>query len=279
MTEDRKNKKSTFHSQRNIKYNLKRDKIDVRDHKYNGIAVTLPKSLDLIQSLTSQQQQPYDQGQVGSCTANASAFAFSYDEIKQKNTHLFMPSRLFIYYNTRIFCGDLHSDGGGTLRDAVKALVTYGACEETLWPYNENKVLIKPTSKCYIEGRRNKALKYAAVSQNLIALKTALYNGFPVIFGFQVYESFESEEVATTGIMPMPQEGENVIGGHAVTFVGYDDDKQMFKVRNSWGLSWGQDGYFWMPYEFAIDPNQCNDFWIVTSVSNSNIVPPNHSSK
>ena len=78
-------------------------------------------------------------------------------------------------------------------------------------------------------------------------MKHCLSNGFPIIFGFLVYKSFESKKVAETGHMIMPQENDKILGGHAVLAVGYDDNKKYFIIRNSWGEEWGDQGYFYMP--------------------------------
>jgi len=232
--------------------------------------------LDLTTKLSAPYAQPYDQGNIGSCTANASCFIYVFDELKQNVNFKFLPSRLFIYYNSRVLSGDVNSDGGSSIRDSVKSLVQSGVCEEKLWPYDPNNLFNKPGAQCYAEGRFCKAVKYAAVNQNLNSLKTALNNGFPINFGFTVYESFESVAVEQTGLMPMPQPGEQILGGHAVVIVGYDDAMQRFKIRNSWGINWGCGGYFWMPYQFATDPNYCNDFWMVTSLTNPHVTAPTH---
>ena len=102
----------------------------------------------------------------------------------------------------------------------------------------------KPTAACFTDGKKTKVASYQRVAQNLNQLKGALAAGFPVVIGFTVYDSFESDEVAKTGVMPMPAPAEHVLGGHAVLVVGYDDASQRFRVRNSWGTSWGQKGYF-----------------------------------
>ena len=87
--------------------------------------------------------------------------------------------------------------------------------------------------------------------------------GYPFEFGFTVYESFESQEVAQTGVVPMPQQTEKVLGGHAVMAVGYDDAQQRIIVRNSWGTSWGQQGYFTMPYAYLTNHQLSSDFWTI----------------
>ena len=98
-------------------------------------------------------------------------------------------------------------------------------------------------------------------------MKGCLAAGYPFVFGFAVYESFESKEVAQSGVVPMPKPGERVLGGHAVMAVGYDDEQRNFIVRNSWGSGWGQDGYFLMPYHYLHDPNLASDFWTVRMLS------------
>ena len=97
-------------------------------------------------------------------------------------------------------------------------------------------------------------------------MKGCLASGYPFVFGFTVYESFESDQVAQTGHVPMPQAGEQVVGGHAVLAVGYDDSNQWFIVRNSWGPNWGMQGYFTMPYLYLLDPNLSGDFWMGQTV-------------
>jgi C1A family cysteine protease len=83
------------------------------------------------------------------------------------------------------------------------------------------------------------------------------------VFGFTVYESFETQQVARTGIAGMPQPGERVVGGHAVVEVGYDDVQKRLIVRNSWGPKWGMKGYFTMPYAYVADRNLSDDFWTI----------------
>jgi C1A family cysteine protease len=94
-------------------------------------------------------------------------------------------------------------------------------------------------------------------------MKACLASGYPFIFGFTVYDSFESDAVAKTGIVPMPSKTELVLGGHAVMAVGYDDSKKWFIVRNSWGEDWGDKGYFYIPYDYLTNKNLASDFWTI----------------
>jgi C1A family cysteine protease len=97
-------------------------------------------------------------------------------------------------------------------------------------------------------------------------IQGCLASGYPVVFGFSVYESFETQEVARSGVVPLPKKGEKQLGGHAVLAVGYDDTAQSFIVRNSWGPSWGQDGYFTMPYAYVTSGQLASDFWALYTV-------------
>jgi len=251
----------------------------------------LPPRINLIESISlPRSQEPYDQGELGSCTANGLAFAYVYDELKQKNKIEFMPSRLFIYYNERELEGSIDNDSGAQISDGISVLKTKGVCEEKLWPYDCPKFTVKPDDSCFSEAAKFKVVNSLYIdlsadkspSAKLLHLKSALAKGFPIVFGFRVFESFEKHghgSISETGIMPMPSIHEEELGGHCVDIVGYDDAKEAFLIRNSWGTKWGTHavshgsrGYFWMPYNFVsggdINGSYCSDFWIITNVTN-----------
>ena len=208
----------------------------------------------------------YDQGQLGSCTANAIAAALEFDQTKEKQ-QVFMPSRLFIYYNERDMEGTVNEDSGAQIRDGIKSVAQQGDCPETLWPYEITKFAVKPPVQCYQQALKFKALQYQRLSQILNQLKGCLASGYPFVFGFTVYSSFESKQVAQTGHAPMPSPSEASVGGHAVMAVGYDDSQNWFIVRNSWGIGWGMQGYFTLPYAYLLERNLANDFWTIRIVS------------
>jgi C1A family cysteine protease len=207
----------------------------------------------------------YDQGQLGSCTANAIAAAFEFDQKKQQLTD-FMPSRLFIYYNERAIEGTVESDSGAMIRDGMKTLNKIGVCPEGEWPYQIANFRDKPTDQCYTDAKAHQSLVYRAVLQDVHQLQGCLASGYPVVFGFSVYESFESPDVARTGVVPLPKQGEKQLGGHAVLAVGYTDSDQTFWVRNSWGDGWGQAGYCKMPYAYLTSSGLASDFWALYTV-------------
>ena len=211
----------------------------------------------------------YDQGDLGSCTANAIAAAYEFDVMKEKEVHPFTPSRLFIYYNERVIENSVSEDSGAQLKDGIKSICTTGVCPETMWPYNPIKFTVKPPKECFKEATKHKAVQYKKLLPTLPQLFQALINGFPFVCGIMVYESFEAPSVAATGMISVPKHGEQLLGGHAICIVGKDDTKQAFILRNSWGTSWPNPqmaGYCYIPYNYLTDHNLAADFWVVTDV-------------
>jgi C1A family cysteine protease len=250
-------------------YGWVRDLPDQRDHLYAAppqFLTNLPSQVDL----RPQCPPVYDQGKIGSCTANAIGAAHQFNQIKQQLAAPapFVPSRLFIYYNERDIEHTTGSDSGAQIRDGMKSIAKLGVCrEDPTWPYDadefppNDKLTVKPSADAYTEALKYQAIQYQRVPQVLSQMKGCLADGYPFVFGFAVYESFEGPQVAKDGIVPMPASGEQVLGGHAVMAVGYDDSTQRFTVRNSWSDAWGDKGYFYMPYLYASDTQLASDFW------------------
>ena len=208
----------------------------------------------------------YDQGQLGSCTAQAIAAVLQFNQVKQQQADVFTPSRLFVYYNERVVLGTVDEDSGAMLRDGIKSVAKQGAPHETLWPHVIARFKDKPNKAAYTDGEKHEVILYERVIQTVDQLKGCLADGFPFVFGFSVYESFESATVARTGTVPMPRRTEVLIGGHAVVAVGYDDASRRFIVRNSWGERWGRTGYCTMPYDYLLDNNLSDDFWAIKMI-------------
>ncbi len=245
---------------RKVTYGWIPDIPDQRDYLYGAvrkIPQTLPAKIDL----RSKCPPVEDQGALGSCTANALVGALEFLMIKDKVVFTDM-SRLFIYYNERVIEHSIKTDSGAMLRDGIKTLVKQGACTEKKWPYIISKFAIKPSTACYSEALNYQILAYARIN-TVDEMRACLAEGFPFVFGFAVYESFESQNVAKTGIVNMPKKNESMLGGHAVLAVGYDDKTKRFIVRNSWGTDWGKKGYFTMPYDYLADRNLSDDFWTI----------------
>jgi C1A family cysteine protease len=238
---------------------------DHRDKQYEQLVPIvapeeLPTSVDLRLRCTPVQ----DQGELGSCTANALAGNVDYLE-KQKIKKVLDFSRLFIYYNERVIDHTVNSDSGAMLRDGIKTLAKLGVCPESEWPYDVSKFTQQPSAKDYADALNYRITAYYRIV-TLEQMKHTLASDYPFVFGFSVYESFESATVAESGIVPIPQKGERLLGGHAVMAVGYDDTKEQFIIRNSWGTSWGLKGYFLMPYAYLTTSHLASDFWTIRNM-------------
>jgi len=244
----------------NTFYGWRPDLPDHRDHAYAAPRkprAGLPAKVDL---RGANMPPVWDQGSLGSCTAHAIGAALVFESAKAGKP-AFMPSRLMIYFEEREVEGTIESDAGAEIRDGIKCVKDQGACDEVLWPYDESRFALKPSSTAYTAALAHEALSYQRVGQNHEQLRGCLADGHPFVFGFTVYESFESLAVAKSGSASLPKRGESAVGGHAVLAVGYDDARQRYLIRNSWGADWGIKGYFTLPYAYVTNNNLADDFW------------------
>jgi C1A family cysteine protease len=220
----------------------------------------VPESVDLRPDMPLP---PFDQADLGSCVANSLIGAVVFDQAKQK-LPVQMMSRLFVYYFGRQIEHTIGEDAGLMIRDGIKAYNRFGVCPETDWPYDIDRFTDRPDASDVAEATAHRPLHYRRVTQSTLGVKRALALGYPVIFGFTVYESFESEAVANTGRVPMPDPSEDLLGGHAVLAIGYTSEHVI--VRNSWGGNWGDGGYFYMPWAYLLDRNLADDLWLIDSI-------------
>jgi C1A family cysteine protease len=248
------------------RYGWVRDIPDQRDFRYQPsprLARTLPQKVDLRDGFPPC----YNQGELGSCTANAISGALQFLEMKEGAASPVMPSRLFVYFNERALEGTVDSDSGAQIRDGIKSVARRGFCPEELWPYDIRRFADKPPDKCYRAALKDRVSQYLRLDHDSsVPLLTCLASGYPFVFGFSVYESFESPRVAETGVVPLPRLGERVLGGHAVVACGYDLKASRFTVRNSWGARWGVGGYFMMPFAYLTNAFLSADFWTIRKV-------------
>lgn len=254
------------------RYSYKRDKVDARDIKFSITTslmdkATLPMSVDLRPKCPSI----YDQGSLGSCTANAGCTC----RIMLLSNPAIELSRLFLYYVERKLDGDVQEDSGASLRDTCKSIYKTGVCEEKYMPYDTTKFSKSPSVKAVRNAGNYKITSYQSLDTLAEIKHNLAVRGQPVLLGMDVYESFESGKVVETGMMNLPMKNEKLIGGHAVLVVGYKDspkNKGFFIknkthlghliVRNSWGSDWGDKGYFYMPYTY-VTPKYTYDYWIM----------------
>jgi len=239
------------------RYGWKPSLPDARDHIADASALVVLDEVDPRADLPGV----FDQGQLGSCTANAVAAAVEYDA-KLNGADPGFLSRLWIYYYERKLEGaPADQDTGAYGRDGFKVCQKLGVPLEADWPYDVSKFADEPPASLDKEAGQHRISNYRAVPRNVDTMKAVLSNRQTIAFGFSVYESFESQQVAQTGIVPLPSRNEKQLGGHEVLLVGYLKNEPNYGlVRNSWGTSWGLQGYFLMPWAYLIDANLASDF-------------------
>lgn len=244
-------------------YKLRRSPPDHRDRILKPVKLT---ALPVVVDLRKEMPPVLDQKSLGSCASNATSVILRH-LLHQEKQPEFNPSRLYLYYNTRVNIEGVSpkEDSGVYLRDVCKALQKYHVCDENCWPYDIAKFSMAPPLKAYRQANLHKQLQYQAVPQDLQTLKTTLANHLPILIGVSVYESFESEEAMKTGIIPLPDKtAEKFLGGHALALVGYNENTRRFLVQNSWGTTVGQEGFFELPYDYLLDADLAADFWVFT---------------
>lgn len=252
------------------KLNYKFQEKDERDYKIsienNNLSLKSPKgnTLKALKVLAINYVIPniasiLDQGNLGSCVANAASLIISTQSKKTISL-----SRILLYALCRI-CDNtnLNQDDGTTIRTCCNVLRKYGTCPENICPYNINLFSSFPSLNAIKNLNLLKNFMYYSVNQDINSLKQTLFTfNKPIIFGILIYNSFMTPQVASTGIVPMPDTSkESLLGGHCVTMIGYDDNKLCFVCANSWGTSWGNKGLFYLPYNYVINPNLAGDFF------------------
>lgn len=207
--------------------------------------------------LRSKFNEVFDQGKIGSCTANALTSIFEYDKPHFKG------SRLFLYYNERLYINETHKDEGAYLSDGIISLKSYGICEEIYHPYIISNVFKEPSKEAYENAKNYYVLETFNISNDINEIKSWLIKNEPIAIAIAVYSNFMNSK---TGLIELPNETDNFVGGHAVIICGFDDKNRRFILRNSWGVYWGDKGYFYLPYDYISNDDLCGDLWIITRI-------------
>lgn len=245
---------------------------DLPDHRDLHYAVAHPDEAashrPIRASVLNSHRMPkdvYDQGDIGSCTANSSSSAMKFLHPG------FDPSRLALYYESRKLEGTVDQDSGAMLRDVIKVLAAQGVGYESEWPYITAKFKDAPPAFELRDAAKFEIKTYSRLTTGA-DFRNCIVAGFPFVIGFSVYESFEGPDVAASGLVPMPTAADSMVGGHAVLVIGYDDSLQLpgvlhglkvYLVRNSWGPSWGLGGNFYIPAAYLENPGLASDAWTI----------------
>jgi C1A family cysteine protease len=242
----------------NAWYGCRRDLRDARD-KFMAVGPVTDKITDLREWAI----EPMNQEQIGSCTAHGTTAVARYHIKRYQPTYDFPMCRLQLYYDSRDLEGAIQSDSGAEIRDVVKTLATKGVGHEDLWKYDISKFTDRPPQEVYDDAVQYKALTYSRVPVSAAGLKSALAQDHPVIIGISVYDSFESEAVSRTGMVPMPKQTEGMVGGHCMAVFGWGQKPGHFTVLNSWGKDWGDNGWCYIPEAYLGSPTYGSDYWVI----------------
>lgn len=225
-----------------------------RDWPHTPTGAALRQSVDLRHWASDIE----DQRHLGSCTGNA--IVGSYEMLLKRDTpdKYAELSRMFVYYNARLLDDTADLDIGAFLHDGIRAIQHWGVCTEDAWPYRIINFAVTPSVQCYVDAASRKIKNYHRV-HTLEQILDALNNNYPVPFGVNVYSGFD-DITPHSPIIPVPGLDEEPLGGHAMCFVGYDLTRSLLLVRNSFGSSWGDGGYCWMPFEYV--RRESLDSWV-----------------
>jgi len=208
-----------------------------------------------------------DQGELGSCTVHGITGALRYLIVKSGKPDVPL-ARLQLYYDERQVEGTINDDAGAEIRDGIKCVVSNGVAHENLWPYDVKTFTAQPTPTVYLDAHRFEALTYERVRIASADLKNCLARGFPVIIGISLFESFESDGTAQSGMISMPDiKNEEIVGGHCMYCVGYGQKPNTFTVRNSWGVDWGDKGDCYFPEKYIGSSLFGSDYWIIKTTT------------
>lgn len=224
----------------------------------------MPAKVDLRRHMSRIE----DQGDTNSCVANAVAGAYEYLLRRHWGEDGYDVSRLFIYFNARADDEEWEDDGT-TIVAAIQGLQDYGACSEETWPFDEDLVNETPDDDAYEEAAGFRVEDVAVVPTELDSWRSCLAEGYPIIFGLDVFNSFDDHR--RKGLVSMPSRRESrrdSHSAHAMLCVGYSDPDRVFIVRNSWGRSWGDRGYCYIPYDYLLsDRYNHGDSWTIRQMT------------
>ena len=226
-----------------------------------------------------------DQGQQGSCLSFALTSIFEY-MMRATGQEEYDLSEAFLYYNARDLEGNgsVNEDGGSLYHTSIESLMKYGIALEKVWPYNDMVYDKKPSQEAYDDAATRKLVKAMSVKLCSDAIKSALQDGYPVAASFNLYPSFYDNN----GFIPVPTaeeieqakmnvdnpDSQNRHGRHTMVIVGFSDELNMFLVRNSWGESWGDKGYCYIPYKYINNPELFNYACILTEIASLEFKTP-----
>jgi Papain family cysteine protease len=228
----------------------------------------LRPALPAVVDLSPECSPIADQGDSGACTGETAKGLAEFC-LKKRGTY-WAVSAFGQYYAERLKDGDVTKDAGSTVAMAFTVLQKVGVFAASIWPDTPENLLQDPPTTAWKLARLTMLTDPIAVPQDLYSIQSVLASGYPVGIGIECLSikgpdgepinGIEGPIAAQTGIVNIPTSADTPDGGHAVLVVGYDSVKKLFKFRNSWGESWGDKGYGYLPYDYAMSSELAEDF-------------------
>jgi C1A family cysteine protease len=241
----------------------KQDVGGVKDRSFAAYRSGKIKALPPVVDLTNQMpKKVYDQGNIGSCTGEGIAALFSHYLWKESKRYI-EPSSLFIYWNERNIEGTVNEDAGAMIRTGITVISSIGTSTTKTWPFRESRWAMKPSKPAFIEATGLRSpVGFKVDNTDGRSIRVSVSDNCPVVFGMMLYSNIE-RITYWEPVLSIPKKGERSIGGHCMLIVGYDDNKKLYKVRNSWSKLWGLNGYFFVPYSLIHNSRITGDCWTI----------------
>ena len=234
------------------------------EEEYQPLATIAP-SVDLRKDFTVVK----DQGDMGACSAFAMVGIFEYILKKNHQPEIDL-SEQFVYYNARKADGASRVDAGTSLSEVIRTMMDKGVCQEHLFPYNPDNISQEPPVEAYDDAQTRKIVRAKVVRKDLQAIKSAVYEGYPVAISLRIFNTFNPRK----GFIRIPSETEiqnEQSGNHAMIICGYNDEARFFVVRNSWGRKFGDKGYCYIPYGYIENEALLNGACIISEISDTKL--------
>jgi len=238
-----------------------------KDHRDVVYGVAAPQEVSLPVRTNNKalvDWEAYSQAKTSSCTSHA-AVGLNRFVNKREGLPATLPSRLFHYWVERRYEGTLAKDEGATIRSSMRVLANIGVCPEEDFPFVKENLWNHPSDHCFKDAVQNMVKQYIRIDKTPYNLKQSLVDGYPFVFGMQIYSSFENDSVAKTGIVPYPVRSDKIVGGHAILCLDYDDEKDWYVIMNSWGKGWGDNGFCYIPQP-VMHSALCDDCFSIRSM-------------
>lgn len=241
--------------------------LSVPQFKVSNNLVKLASASATDQHIITEHTMISNQGNLGTCAANAGADMWEILYGLENPVNSLQLSRLFLYWNARLYTQDTGKDEGTYIHNVMDSLTKTGVCLEQTWPYDVSKVFAQPNQIAYKQGDDNTFNNYYQITsydnERLTDIETAIKANHPVIFGTDVGQDLMNYG-GEDKVFNLPKTPK---GGHAMLIVGVRRNPNLeFYIRNSWGANWGIAGHAWFSGSY-ITADETSDLFVGTRMT------------